>query len=252
MTTYYKVTLQLNELDVENANRIAAHAGCDKATAMHMSLRFCAQSMDFLKQGYMTTVRYENNYHRGCTATISPRHVADKFNNRNPNAQPVKVSILRDAQTLRLLQTIKDCMGTQSDDIAFAFALEYSMATIDRIQSANNGKAAEIFFTKTNEPGKTGYLITKHPFNISLGNSWRRAARKMMRGVKKLNPLPAKKLDIITLPPPASPAQEQTPAEQTAQQNTSPANEPLRTDLSEPVQAMKPLKLKKGNGGFQL
>lgn len=249
MTTYYKVTLQLNELDVENVNRIAAHAGCDKANALHMSLRFCAQSMDFLKQGYMTTVRYENGYRRGCTATISPRHVAERYNNRNPNAQPVKVNILRDAETLRLLQTIKDGIGTQSDDTAFAFALEYSMTTINRIQSANNGKAAQIFFTKTNDPTKIGYLIKKHPFNISLGNSWRRATRKMMRGVKKLNPLPAKKLDIITLPPPAPPAQEQTSE---VQKNTAPANEPLRTDLSEPVQAMKPLKLKKGNGGFQL
>lgn len=251
--TYYKVTLQLNELDLENVNRIATHAGCDKASALHMSLRFCAQSMDFLKEGYMTTVRYENGYRRGCTATISPRHVAEKYNSRNPNAQPVNVSILRDAETLRLLQTVKNSIGTQSDDTAFAFALEYSMVAINRIQSANNGKAAQIFFTKTNDPSKTGYLIKKHPFNISLGNSWRRATRKIVGGIKKLNPLPAKKLDIITLPPPAPPVQEQPSAEQAAQKNTAPANDPPRTDLSEPVQAMKPLKLKKGNGGgFQL
>lgn len=250
--TYYKVSLQLNELDIENIDRIAAHTGRDRANALHMALRFCAQSMELAKDGYMTSVRYENGYRRGCTATISPRYVAEKYNNRNPNAQPVSVSILRNAETLRLLQVIKDGIGAKSDDVAFAFALEFSMTTITRIKSANNGKAAEIFYTKTNDPDKTGYLIKKHPFNISLGNSWRRATHRMTSSLKKLNPLPAKKPEIITLPPPAATPQEPPPAAEAAQNNATSSNEPLRTDLSEPMQAMKPVKLKKGGGGFQL
>lgn len=246
--TYYKVTLQLNEFDIENVDRIAAHTGSDRAASLHMALRFCAQSMEFQKKGYMTTVRYENGYGRGCTDTISPRHIAEKYNRRSPNAQPISVSILRSTETLRNLQMIKDGLGIQSDDTAFAFALEFSIATIERIQSANNGKAAEVFFTKSNNPRETGYLIKKHPFNISLGNSWRRVTRRMKRSLKKMNPLPAKKLDIIELPAPAAQAQ---PAPQNTAPNTA-ANEVPRTELSEPVQAMKPVKFKKGNNGFQL
>ena len=249
--TYYKVTLQLNELDIENIDRIAAHTARDRASALHMALRFCAQSMELAKDGYMTTVRYENGYRRGCTATISPRYIAEKYNSRHPNAQPVSVSILRNAETLRLLQVIKDGIGAKSDDVAFAFALEFSMTTITRIKSANNGKAAEVFYTKTNDPDKTGYLIKKHPFNISFGNSWRRATYRMTSGIKKLNPFPAKKPEIIALPAPAAMPQEPPPVTE-ATQNAAATNEPLRTDLSEPMQAMKPVKLKKGGGGFQL
>lgn len=237
----YKMTVELSEFDIDIIDRIAAHTGHDRANALHLALSFCDKGLSYNKQGYYTTVLYENGYMRGCTATISPRDVAEKFNNRNPDAQSVTVNMLRSTQTLQFLQNIKSSMKIQSDAVAIGFALEYAMATINRLQTANNGKAARILFTKTNNPREGGYTLVKHPFDISLGNKWRRATRKMTHGVKSLNPFKAKPKEYPALPAPAP--QPETPAPTAA--NSAPA-EP------EAVSILKPVKLKKSGTGFEL
>ena len=237
----YKMTVELSEFDIDLIDRIAAHTGHDRATALHMALSFCEKGLSYNKQGYMTTVLYENGYARGCTATINARDVAEKFNNRNPDAQSVNVNMLRSTQTLHYLQNIKSSLKIQSDAVAIGFALEYAMTTIERLQSANNGKAAKIFFTKTNNPRDRGYTLVKHPFDISLGNKWRRATRRMTHGIKALNPFKPKPKEYPALPPPEQkPAETPAPA---AAQNTA---EP------ETVSILKPVKLKKSDQGFEL
>ena len=237
----YKMTVELSEFDIDIIDRIAAHTGHNRSSALHLALSFCDRGLSYNKQGYMTSVLYENGYGRGCTATINARHVAEKFNNRNPDAQSVTVNMLRDTQTLHYLQNIKTSLNIPSDAVAIGFALEYAMTTIDRLASANNGKAAKIFFTKTNNPRDRGYTLTKHPFDISLGNKWRRATRRMKEGVKALNPIKPKPKEY-----PALPAPEQKTAE------TPPPAVAKNTAEPDAVSILKPVKLKKSGNGFEL
>jgi len=235
----YKMTVELSEFDIDIIDRITAHTGYTRSDALHLALSFCDMSLSYRKRGYYTTVRYENGYTRGCTETIGAREVAEKYNNRNPDAQSVNVTMLRSTQTLQYLQNIKSTLSIKSDAVAIGFALEYAMTTIDRLQSANNGKAARIFFTKTNNPRQSGYTLVNHPFDISLGNKWRRATRKMSQGIKRLNPFKPKPKEYPALPAPA-------PAETPAPAAATPAPQP------EPVSILKPVKLKKGHQGFDL
>lgn len=238
----YKMTVELSEFDIDIIDRIAAHTGHNRSTALHLALSFCDKSLTYGKQGYYTTVLYENSYSRGCTDTVNPRRIAEKFNTRNPDAQSVTVNMLRDTQTLQYLQNIKSTMKIQSDAVAIGFALEYAMATINRLQNANNGKAAKILFTKTNKPREGGYTLVKHPFDISLGNKWRRATRRMKEGVKSLNPFKPKPKEYpVALPAPA-PEPAETPAPTAAQAPAAP----------EAVSVLKPMKLKKSGKGFDL
>jgi len=237
----YKMTVELSEFDIAIIDRIAAHTGYGRSDALHIALAFCDKSLSYNKQGYHTTVLYENAYYRACTATIATSTVAQKFNSRNPDAQSVTVRMLRDTQTLHALQNIKTSMNIKSDAVAIGFALEYAATTIERLQTANNGKAAKILFTTTNNPRKGGYTLVKHPFDISLGNKWRRATRRMKASIQKLNPIKPKPKEYPALPAPAPKALE-APA-QTASGNTP---EP------ESVSILKPVKLKRSGTGFEL
>jgi len=238
----YKMTVELSEFDIDIIDRIAAHTGYDRSNALHLALSFCDKGLSYNKQGYYTTVLYENGYARGCTDTVSPRAVAQTFNSRSPDAQSVTVNMLRSTQTLQYLQNIKSSMSIQSDAVAIGFALEYAMATINRLQTANNGKAAKIFFTKTNNPRERGYTLVKHPFDISLGNKWRRAARKTAQGIKRLIPFKPKPKEYPALPAP----EPKTPE--------APAPAALNGAQTEPdaVSILKPVKLKKSGSGFDL
>jgi hypothetical protein len=238
----YKMTVELSEFDIDMIDRIAAHTGYGRSDALHLALAFCDSSLSYNKQGYYTTVLYENGYSRGCTATISAHSVAEKFNNRNPDAQSVTVKMLRSTQTLQYLQNIKTAMNIQSDAVAIGFALEYAATTIDRLQTANNGKAARIFFTKTNNPHERGYTLVKHPFDINLANKWRRATRRMKQGIQKLNPLKAKPKQYPALPAP----EQKVPA--AAPDTSAQSNVPEQ----ESVSILKPVKLKKSGQGFVL
>lgn len=237
----YKMTVELSEFDIDIIDRIAAHTGHNRSTALHLALSFCDKGLSYNKQGYMTSVLYEDGYSRGCTATVSARNIAGKFNNRNPDAQSVTVNMLRDTQTLHYLQNIKQAMNIQSDAVAIGFALEYAMETINRLQTANNGKAAKILFTKTNNPREGGYTLVKHPFDISLGNKWRRAVRRMKEGIKSLNPVKPKPKEYPALP---------APAQKPAETPTAPA--PQNATEPEAVSILKPVKLKKSGNGFEL
>lgn len=237
----YKMTVELSEFDIDIIDRIAAHTGFGRSDALHMALAFCDNSLSYNKQGYYTTVLYKNGYSRGCTATVSPQSVAKKFNNRNPDAQSVTVNMMRSTQTLQYLQRIKTAMNIKSDAVAIGFALEYAATTIDRLQTANNGKAARIFFTKTNNPHERGYTLVKHPFDISLGNTWRRATRRMKQGIQKLNPIKPKPQQYPALPAPEQKAPE-APA----------ASAQSSTPEQESVSILKPVKLKKSGQGFEL
>lgn len=253
MVTVYKTTFALSEFDLNNLELLCAHTQQEKTWALHQALHFCQTSFVQAGNGRMTSVLHSN----GTTPTISHTSVAEAFNKRSDKAAQYNVTLYRTTEALDAIQKIKTRIGAKSDDTAVAFALAFSAACVRRIQGANHGKKARIFFTATNNPNKSGIVLNKHPYDISFGNKLRRLKANLQSSIAVLNPW--RKKDNITftieprpaeLPAPKTAAAENSNAVTTSDAKTA-ENKP-GTELTAPVQALKQVKLKKSDGGFRL
>jgi|GEM_PF-1394457 len=253
MVTVYKTTFALSEFDLNNLELLCAHTRQEKTWALHQALHFCQTSLAQSGAGRMTSVLHGN----GTTATISHSAVAEEFNKRSNKAAQYNVTLYRTTDALDTIQKIKTRIGAKSDDTAVAFALAFSATCVRRIQGANGGKKARIFFTATNNPNKSGIILNKHPYDISFGNKFRRFKTNLRSGIAVLNPW--RKKDNVTFTVEPRPATLPAPEAATVEKTTPPhapaeniAEDKPLTELSAPMQALKQVKLKKSNGGFRL
>jgi hypothetical protein len=260
-STAYLATYTLSEFDIRNIDRLEARTACPASAAIALAVYFCQKSLNYAAQGYVTTALYETFEYRATTAPLNPAAVARSYNGRNPDAEKVDLSMYRTSDFLQALHDIKKAINTDKDDVALAFALEYAVQMTDKLDGANNGRKARIFFSSTGSPRDRGWTLVKHPFDISLGNAFRKAGRKIKSGTKAI--FKKQKPTIHVEARKALPAPAPAAAEQSRQQKAEPANTPADTNnasdkihqgLGNDVQAMKRLTVtpRKNDGGFKL
>ncbi|MBI1214302.1 MAG: hypothetical protein GC185_00620 [Alphaproteobacteria bacterium] len=254
-TTAYLTTYNLSEFDMRNIERLEERTGYSSAGAIYAAVYFCQKSLDYAAQGYVTTALYETFDYRATTASLDPQRVAQAYNARTETAEKIDLTMYRNSDFLQALQDIKKTIRNDSDSVALAFALEYAAQMVTKLENANNGKKAQIFFSPNGSPRDRGYVMKKHPFNISLGNRFRKAACKMKDGTKgifvkrkpSIHTAPAKK------PEPAPERQPEQKAEQKTEQQTPAAlpdaGDKMHNGTASDLQPMKPLTLKNRKGG---
>ena len=162
----------------------------------------------------------------------------------------------RTSDFLQALQDIRNFIESDSDSVALAFALEYAAQMVKKVDNANNGKRAQIFFCRNNNPRDRGWIMKKHPYNISLGNKFRKAGRKMKAGTKGIFRKQKPSIHVEPhkeAPPPApQPAAEQPKHPETQHPAPSPAadaGDGAHQGIGSDLQPMKPLTLKPRKGG---
>jgi hypothetical protein len=218
--TNAKTILRLSTYDFDNLARLAAVTGERKAVAFHTPLDFCNTATGYIRDGYCVSAIYEDSYARYTTETLSPVSVAQSINNRRKDMETEQTALPLYRVTADRLENIKRFLKTDSDTLAVAFALEFARAALDNTHRANKGKKATVFFSRENDPGRKGYLLSsRHPYNANLGNTFRRAVRRTKSALAQMNPLARKKAI-----PPALPA---------------PAPQPLPAQAGQPVQEIR-------------
>lgn len=251
MATAYKTSFDLSEFDTANIEYLQQHTGMNATNIVHSALSFAKTSLEHRKAGRFTTVKCG----WGCTDTLSHHAVAQAFNNRSPAAQPITVTMYRTADALQDIHDIKTLIGAKTDGAAVGYALALSVEMVQKLKSADKGKAARIFFTETNHPNKTGYSYTQpHPFEVSRGNTFRRNKRVIGKALSVLNPWRQKEPSFSADPAQAAPA----PASE--QNNTPQEAEPPKPEIDtgvitdgtdSEIKAMKPMTFKP-KGGLNL
>lgn len=243
MATAYKTSFDLSEFDTANVEFLQKHTGMNATSIIHIALSFCKTSLEHRKAGRFTTAKCG----WGCTTTLSHGDVAQAFNNRSPAAQPITVNMYRTADALQDIHDIKGMIGAKTDGAAVGYALALSVEMVRKMEGADKGKAAKIFYTATNHPNKTGYTYAQpHPFEICRGNTLRRNKRVVMKALSKLNPWAEKEPSFT-----ADPAQPQPPAPDN--DNTRAPQKPPKPEIDttaihegtdNDIRAMKPIGLK--------
>lgn len=256
-STAYLATYTLNEFDIRNIDRLTARTAYADVAAIATAVYFCQKSLNYAAQGYVTTALYETFDYRATTSALNPAAVARSYNERNPAAEQVDLTMYRTSDFLQALHDIKKAIKTDKDDVALAFALEYAVQMLDKLDGANNGKKARIFFSPNGSPRDRGWTLTKHPFDISLGNKFRKASRKIKSGTKAIFKKQKPSIHVAqhkALPAPAPAVTEQPAQEKTAPANTLDASDKIHQGLGNDVQAMKRLTVttRKPNDGFKL
>lgn len=242
--TQANTIIQISTYDRDNLDRLSAGTGHSTSETFHIAMAFCDKAVDYMREGYKVSARYETSYASHTSNTFSPHHVAQLINNRRSDVEQQDTVLPLYRATADRLENIKDFLKVQSDTLAVAFALEFAREAFEITHTANNGKKATIFFSTDNRPGGKGYLLsTKHPYNANFGNSFRRAARRSKQAMGKLNPFARKAAPApAALPAPQAPAATPEPAAQTP----APMQE---------IQLLHPISFKKRGGkndGFDL
>lgn len=187
-TTLYKTTFDLSEFDLRNIEFLEEKTGYNKTTTVHTALHFCQYSLEQRERGNVTGILYETFDYRATSGPVRHESVATRFNNRSDKAERTNVSMYRSTAALEAIEYIKKSIKTESDSVAVAYALEYSAAAVRALQAANNGKKARLFFSHDNSPRSRGMIFNKHPFDISLAESFRKAGRRMKNSIGNMVP----------------------------------------------------------------
>jgi hypothetical protein len=245
MVAAYKTSFDLSEFDTANVEYLQKHTGMNATSVIHIALSFCKTSLEHRKAGRHTTVKCG----WGCTDTLSHGNVAQAFNNRSPAAQQVTVSMYRTADALQDIHDIKSLIGAQTDGVAVAYALALSVEMVRKMESADKGKTARIFYTATNHPNKTGYTYTQpHPFEVSGGNSFRRNKRIVLKALSVLNPWREKEPSFgvePAQPKPATPGPEQNNTPDSAEPEKPEINtDAIQNGSDKEIKALKPMTFK--------
>lgn len=255
--TSYETTYNLTELDVRNIQILAEHSGRNMSQAVHDAIYFCQIALQFNKSGKVVSVFYKNSYQSGTTASINASDVANVYNNRPKNAQPVNLRIHRHTDALQAIDYIRKTINASNDSVAVAFALEYAATAVRRIQSCNNGKFARLFFSRDNNPYNGGSILKKHPYDLTLGSKFRRTGRKVKAGMSKINPFKKSPSSVLedkpAAPAPSAPPQQPPSAveDDPPQHQFDGEIEKMQDGVTKPVKTLKPVTFRKP-GGFNL
>jgi len=255
-TTFYKSTFDLSEFDMRNIEFLEEKTGQNKTSVVHTALHFCQYSLEQRARGNVTGIIYETFDYRATSGPVSHESVAARFNARSSKAQRNDVSMYRSTAALEAIEDIKKSINTESDSVAVAYALEYSAAAVRALQAANNGKKARFFFSHDNSPRSRGMVFNKHPFDISMAESFRKASRRMKANLGKLVPgkkaLPMQqeeKREPQLPKTPAPAAATETPTQQTPAADVGAIHNGIANDMK----GMKPVTFKQdGKKGFSL
>lgn len=184
--TTYLETYNLSELDIHNLRMLEYKTGKSDIACVHEAVLFCKRSLEYAAQGYHTTVFYKTFEYNATTMPLQHRTVADAFNARSEKAKAVDISLYRSSPMLQDLAYIKHRLKVESDSTALGYALEYAAQMVEKLENANNGKNARVFFSLNNSPREVGYVMKHLSYNISLRNKFSKSVRKTKQAVAGL------------------------------------------------------------------
>ncbi len=251
--TSYKTTYQLTEIDARNIEYLAAQTAVSQSVAVHQAIYFCQLALQYRAQGQCTGVLYKSGGYRHTAHSIGHNEVAQAYNNRPKNAQPVKLVINRHTDALQAIHDIKTAINTPKDEVAVAYALEFAATTVKRIRSCNHGKNARILFSYRNSPSESGSMLRSHPYDLTLGNKFRRSARRMKSAMGKINPFKKKPAPVQEPAPQPAPAAVPSPAAASADQVKQAVDleiQKIQNGTLEPVKTMRAVTFRKKRRGF--